>query len=162
MDRHDFDHDAPEDYIPPTNREVRAMDQSWFIAPPYAWRHPVTARHGWQPQTDLLTFGQYVKRARYLAGMSQDEAEKASGVDQGSISRLERGLAPAMKVERIVKLASGIGSAFPLGFCPHQHWCPWQPASPARHFEPQAEDPEETREALRILYGLARADDEDD
>src|SRR3954447_10489576 len=94
---------------PATDRELRAADRSWFIAPPYGWDHPITGRGGWQPEPLLLAFGQYVKRARYLAEMSQVELSRKSGVDQGAISRLERALAPAMKIENVVRLGDAIG-----------------------------------------------------
>ena len=46
----------------------------------FSWRHPVTGRHGWQPDPDLLAFGQYLKRARYLARVTQERLEELSGV----------------------------------------------------------------------------------
>jgi transcriptional regulator with XRE-family HTH domain len=72
----------------------------------------------------------YVKRARYLAGMTQRELARRSGVDQGLISRLERALAPATKVEKLVRISEALGRSFPLGYCPHGHGCPWQAAPP--------------------------------
>ena len=147
----------PEDYVPPTHRQIQAVDRSWFVTPPREWLHPVAGRYGWQPDQGLLTFGQYVRRSRYLAGMSQVQLAKASGVEQGSISRLERGLAPAMKVERVVKLAAAMGRDFPLGCCPHEHWCPLQPAPKLPQQPP--EDPDLSRDALRVLYGLATVDE---
>lgn len=148
----------PEDYESPTNRELQAADRSWFVPPPYGWRHPVTARHGWQPDPLLLAFGQYVKRSRYLARMSQDQLAARSGVDQGQISRVERALAPAMKAERLVRLAKAMGRAFPLGYCPHEHWCQWQPA-PERAPEPLYRP--KTWEEFQIMYGLRRPSDID-
>jgi len=139
-----------DDYEPPTDRQVRALDRSWFIAPPYGWIHPVTRRHGWQPDPLLLAFGQYVKRARYFSDLSQTELAKASDVDQGAISRLERALAPAMKIERVVKLAGAMGRAFPLGYCPHEHWCQWQRA-PDKAPEPPRRL---TWDEMQIAYGL--------
>lgn len=147
------DREESEVYVPPSQRQIQAVDRSWFVTPPRDWLHPVTGRYGWQPDQALLTFGRYVRRSRYLAGMSQVQVAAASGVEQGSISRLERGLAPAMKVERVVRLAAAIGRDFPLGFCPHEHWCPLQPAP--RLPEQGREDPEQARDALRVLYGLA-------
>jgi transcriptional regulator with XRE-family HTH domain len=118
----------PDDYDPPPHRQILATAPSWFIPPPHGWRHPVTGRFGWQPEPLLVAFGQYVKRARYLANLSQRELARKSGVEQGAISRLERALAPATKVERIVHLGAAMGRKFPLGYCPHEHWCEWQPA----------------------------------
>lgn len=62
--------------------------------------------------------------------MSQTRLEEGSGVDQGLISRLERGLAPTTRVEKLVALSAALGRALPLGYCPHEHWCQWQPAPP--------------------------------
>jgi transcriptional regulator with XRE-family HTH domain len=139
-----------DEYDAPTHRQVEASDRSWFIAPPYGWRHPVTGRRGWQPDPLLLAFGQYIKRARYLAGVSQVELSKLSGVDQGALSRLERALAPAMKVERLVKLSAALGRMLPLGYCPHEHWCQWQRA-PERAPDPP---PRPTWEEFQVLHGL--------
>jgi transcriptional regulator with XRE-family HTH domain len=120
-------HDG-SDYVPPDHRQLMASTQSFFIPPPHGWRHPVTGRLGWQPDPLLLAFGQYVKRSRYLAGKTQRQLSGDSDVDQGQISRLERALAPAMGVDRLVRLSGALGRVFPLGYCPHEHWCQWQPA----------------------------------
>jgi len=157
FDKTDGEGGAPDADDPQTNRELEASERSWFISPPHGWIHQVTGRHGWQPDPLLLAFGQYVKRSRYLAQMSQVELARLSGVDQGAISRLERALAPAMKVERIVRLSKAMGRVFPLGYCPHEHWCQWQPAperppQPRRHLTP---------EELHIVFGLEVAKPED-
>jgi len=137
------------------NRELQASERSWFIPPPHGWRHPVTGRKGWQPDPLLLAFGQYVKRSRYLALMSQTQLAQASGVDQGAISRLERALAPAMNIDRVVQLAAAMGRAFPLGYCPHEHWCQWQRAPDRAPDPPRRLTPEKAH----ILYGLTPAGD---
>lgn len=124
------DRDPEGDYEPPAHKQVLAAAPSWFVPPPYGWRHPVTGRRGWQPDPLLIAFGQYVKRGRYLANMTQRRLAAESGVDQGQISRLERALSPWTKVERLVKLSEVLGRALPLGYCPHEHWCSWQPAPP--------------------------------
>jgi transcriptional regulator with XRE-family HTH domain len=116
------------EYVPPDHRQLMASTQSFFIPPPHGWRHLVTGRLGWQPDPLLLAFGQYVKRSRYLACQTQRRLSDESGVDQGQISRLERALAPAMRVDRLVRLSGVLGRVFPLGYCPHEHWCQWQPA----------------------------------
>ena len=46
------------------------------------------------------------------------------------VSRAERGLAPAMGVGRLVRLCDALGRLFPLGACPHDHECAWQPIKP--------------------------------
>ncbi len=120
----------PDRYVPPDQRQLLASVPSWFIPPPYGWRHPVSGRHGWLSDPQLLAFGQYVKRGRYLAKKTQQQLARESGVEQGQISRVERALAPAMRVDRLVSLGGALGRAFPLGFCPHEHACPWQPAPP--------------------------------
>jgi transcriptional regulator with XRE-family HTH domain len=116
------------EYQPPPHKQILAAAPSWFIPPPYGWRHPVTGRFGWQPDPLLIAFGQYVKRSRYLADLTQRRLAELSGVEQGQISRLERALSPWTKVERLVKLSDAMGRSFPLGYCPHEHWCAWQPA----------------------------------
>jgi len=115
-------------YEPPTDKALIASAPSFFIPPPFGWRHPATQRAGWLPRFPLIAFGMYVKRARYLANMTQRELARQSGLDQGVISRLERALAPWMKVEHVVKLSGVLGQMLPLGYCPHHHPCAWQPA----------------------------------
>jgi transcriptional regulator with XRE-family HTH domain len=146
----------PED-DQPTNRQIQAGDKSWFIPPPHGWIHPVTGRQGWQPDSLLLAFGQYVKRSRYMADLTQVELAKLAEIDQGAISRLERALAPAMRVERLVKLGAAMGRAFPLGYCPHEHWCQWQRA-PDRAPDPP---PRPSWEEMQVLYGLRSSSTED-
>jgi transcriptional regulator with XRE-family HTH domain len=75
------------------------------------------------PEVTLL--GQYVRRSRYYAEKSQSRLSGESGVTQSMISRLERGVAPGMRVDRLVALASSLGRVFPLGYCPHNHECAW-------------------------------------
>ena len=122
--------ETPAEYVPPPHKAILASAPSFFIPPPFGWRHPVTNRRGWQPELELIAFGMYLKRARYLANVTQHRLEEVSGVDQGQISRLERALAPWTKVEDLVKISSALGRSFPLGYCPHEHWCAWQPAPP--------------------------------
>jgi transcriptional regulator with XRE-family HTH domain len=110
-----------------TDRE-KPSTPSFFIPPTFPWAEQVTGRKGYQPSYEELAFGMYVKRARYIARCTQTRLEELSGVDQGRISRLERGLSPTTRVEHLVPIASVLGRAFPLGYCPHEHWCEWQPA----------------------------------
>jgi transcriptional regulator with XRE-family HTH domain len=162
MDDHDrldrnSDLDRTDDldgYVPPDHRQLMASTPSFFIPPPYGWRHPVTGRLRWQPDPHLLAFGQYVKRSRYLARMTQRQLSDESGVDQGQISRLERALAPSMRVDRVVKLSGTLGRSFPLGYCPHQHWCHWQPAPSTPKSDPldQLSDADKAK-YLEILLG---------
>lgn len=78
----------------------------------------------------LVLLGSAIRRARRELGLSQDELERLSGVDQTTISRLERGLAPKTPSHRLVWLGIVLGRSLPLGACPHDHACPWQPAEP--------------------------------
>jgi transcriptional regulator with XRE-family HTH domain len=119
-----------EDYEAPPHRAILASAPSFFIPPPFGWRHPITGKKGWQPSFELIAFGMYLKRARYPASITQARLAKLSGVDQGQISRLERALAPWTRTEHLVLIGKALGRALPLGFCPHDHWCEWQPAPP--------------------------------
>ena len=93
---------------------------------PPGWRHPVTGRK--QPRDDpaLEQLGIYVRRARYIAGMSQQKVAVAAGINQAVVSRLERALAPSMNVERLAWIEQAMNGAFPLGYCPHDHPCRWR------------------------------------
>jgi transcriptional regulator with XRE-family HTH domain len=120
-----------EDLPVPSFRQIQAGSSSFFIVPPWGWRHPIAGANGWAVDPALLAFGQYVKRARYLANLSQQRLEAASGVDQGLISRIERAKAPWARTERLVALSEVLGRNLPLGYCPHEHPCMWQPAPKA-------------------------------
>jgi transcriptional regulator with XRE-family HTH domain len=100
-----------------------------LAAPPNV-RHSVTGRHELQPPADLRQFGRYFSLARRRAGMSQQRLADRSGVSQSMVSRFERGLAPAMGVRYLVALSNVLGQLFPLGVCPHDHDCGWQPVKP--------------------------------
>ncbi len=78
----------------------------------------------------LVLLGSAIRRARRELGLSQDQLERLSGVDQTTISRLERGLAPKTPAHRLVWLGMVLGRSLPLGACPHAHECPWQPLEP--------------------------------
>jgi transcriptional regulator with XRE-family HTH domain len=74
----------------------------------------------------MQRLGLLVLAGRQRMGVSQRSLEWRSGVDQTAISRLERGLAPRMSVERLTAISDTLGTAFPLGYCPHDHVCVWQ------------------------------------
>ncbi len=78
----------------------------------------------------LVLLGSAIRRARHELGLSQDRLEQLSGIDQSTISRLERGLAPKTPVHRLVSLGIVLRSSLALGFCPHDHPCAWQPTEP--------------------------------
>jgi transcriptional regulator with XRE-family HTH domain len=52
----------------------------------------------------LTWIGDAVKRARHARGLSQHALARQCGVDQGTISRLERGLAPGMRIESLARI----------------------------------------------------------
>ena len=94
-----------------------------------------SAAHGASQRSSRVsaTSAQRIRSARRRIAISQMELENRTGVDQTSISRLERGVAPRFPVEKLVRLGRAIGSDLPLGFCPHEHDCAWQaPVRPQR------------------------------
>ena len=107
--------------------ELDLSDLDFSSDPPPGWRHPVTGRRSWEPSPEILRFGRYVRRARYFVRISQDDLAWKADISQSMVSRLERGLAPAMGIDRLVRLGGALGNNLPLGFCPHTHLCPWQP-----------------------------------
>src|SRR5688572_2263392 len=90
------------------------------------WFH---RRVGWHARLDdrdpLVRFGRNLRRARQIAGISQQRLADLSGVSQSVISRLERAKAPMVGLERLLMLERVLGSAWPLGECPHDHSCIW-------------------------------------
>ena len=53
--------------------------------------------------------GERVRRQRQALGMTQDQLEAASGVPQGSISRIERGTAESIQAHTLVGFARALG-----------------------------------------------------
>jgi hypothetical protein len=92
--------------------------------------------HSMNPATRraLEALGLAVRHARGQTGLSQMSLEGWSGVDQTTISRFERGLAPSLSAVKLVDLSLGLRGALPLGECPHDHVCRWHrtDASPQR------------------------------
>jgi DNA-binding XRE family transcriptional regulator len=78
----------------------------------------------------LRQLGEAVRQARRDHGLSQVALARLGGVSQSSISRLERGLAPQAPMHRIVTLGLVLGRVLPLGRCPHDHECRWNPHQP--------------------------------
>ena len=64
--------------------------------------HPATARL-------LRTVGFLGRNLRVAEGLSQRELERLSGVDQTTISRFERGLAPGLRLERVATIMAVLG-----------------------------------------------------
>lgn len=120
-------HERPP--LPPPAPRIGTFFVQAGGAPP-GWRHPATDRRPPEPDPLLEEFGHYVRRARYLVLMSQQILADETGVAQSQISRLERGFAPGLGLIGLLSLGQGIGRALPLGFCPHDHTCAWQPIKP--------------------------------
>ena len=53
--------------------------------------------------------GERVQRRRKMLGMTQDQLEAASGVPQGSISRIERGVAETIQAATLLRFAQALG-----------------------------------------------------
>jgi hypothetical protein len=85
------------------------------------------SRHDpWDP-TRLEVFGAFLRRGRQCAGLSQQRLANLAGVSQTLISRLERGKAAHVGLDRILAIQTVLGGCFPLGVCPHDHSCIWRP-----------------------------------
>lgn len=82
--------------------------------------------------------------------ISQDRLARAARVSQTMISRAERALAPAMGLDPLTRLGRVLGRSLPLGVCPHDHDCAWQP------IEPQKRVPGETERLIRFLLTGSR------
>ena len=54
----------------------------------------------------LVMLGQAVRRARTRSPLSQRDLEALSGVDQTAISRMERGVAPGMGLDKFARVAA--------------------------------------------------------
>jgi transcriptional regulator with XRE-family HTH domain len=78
----------------------------------------------------MHALGQYVRRSRSFIRFSQRTLSDRTGVSQSKIARLELGRAGGLRTEDLVAVAGGLGQAFPLGFCPHNHRCLWLPIKP--------------------------------
>jgi transcriptional regulator with XRE-family HTH domain len=71
----------------------------------------------------LAILGRAVGMARRDRAWTQRELEERSGVDQTTISRIERGRIRGTELIRFAWIAWALGDALPLGGCPHQHRC---------------------------------------
>jgi transcriptional regulator with XRE-family HTH domain len=96
----------------------------------------------------LAVVGRYLRRSRRYLGMTQMQLAAQSGLSQSMISRAERGVAPAVKLERFLALCVALGRLFPLGACPHDHDCAWKPIRPV-----QVPTADEFRRWLEITAG---------
>jgi hypothetical protein len=68
--------------------------------PPSPFYRPVTR----EVRLGLLSLGQLVYDGRRRLYLSQDALERASGLDQTVISRLERGLLLSLRLERLARV----------------------------------------------------------
>lgn len=133
-----------------TRYELRRLaDEAWErdkTTARVAIHHPgehadeITGRKALFPDPALVEFGHDLRRARHIAQLSQKRVAELSGLSQSTISRLERALAPSVGIDRLVMLGHALGRALPLGICPHEHDCPWQPppAPPTKEMRVEA------------------------
>ncbi len=63
----------------------------------------------------LKRIGRGIAAARRAHGLSQLQLEQLSGVDQTTISRLEHGLAPGIRLERLARIAAALPRSRLLG-----------------------------------------------
>lgn len=61
----------------------------------------------------LKQIGANVERIRKSDRLSQKEAAELSGIDQSTLSRIERGNYPGLDFEHVVKLSRGLGCSLP-------------------------------------------------
>lgn len=100
------------------------------LRPGRDFHHPVTGRRELGPDPRLVLIGRYLRRARRYSQKSQQRVADETGVTQSMVSRAERGLAPGMGFARFVSMCEALDRLFPLGTCPHEHECAWQPIKP--------------------------------
>ncbi len=86
---------------------------------------PYQRPDGKRDQGLLRRFGTELRRCRIYSGLSQVELAKQSGVSQSTISRIERGKASSASLLKLVRMSDVLGHGFPLAYCPHPHFCPW-------------------------------------
>ena len=55
-----------------------------------------------------VALGQAIQRARMSQLLSQEALEARSEIDQSTISRLERGLAPGLRLDRLAQVLAGL------------------------------------------------------
>jgi len=71
----------------------------------------------------LRSIGEQVRTDRYARRWSQAQLGRASGLSQSSISRLEHGVAPSLRLERCARILAVLKSGRALG--------PWIPMAEA-------------------------------
>ena len=101
-------------------------------------------------------------------GLEPGAAGGEVGVSQSVISRFERGLAPGMTTDKLLRLSEALGGRFPIGSCPHphRHSCLWPKIEPVdyehppakREYRPLAPEPRGPhRRELEIALRMERA-----
>ena len=55
-----------------------------------------------------VALGRAIQRARMSQLLSQEALEARSKIDQSTISRLERGLAPGLRLDRLAQVLAGL------------------------------------------------------
>jgi transcriptional regulator with XRE-family HTH domain len=101
-------------------------------------RNADTGRQQLAVDPTLRVIGRYLRRSRRYLGKTQQQLADSVGLSQSMVSRAERGVAPAMRLERLLLLCTALGRLFPIGSCPHDHDCAWQPIRPAEPPDPAA------------------------
>lgn len=127
---------------------VRVPDH-FALQPEPRFHDADSGRRELMPDAPLLLIGRYFRRSRAYAGISQAQLAGMASVSQSMVSRLERARAPAMAFERFVDMGLVLGRLFPLGVCPHDHRCGWQPVPP----RPDEPDPDAFLERLLRYAG---------
>ena len=87
------DHKTVRAYVRGELPVTRRLDSR--NTPRISGRHengPMPPRIDLPQNPDLLVFGRFVRTCRIYLGMSQEEYGRRVGLDQGSMSRLERGV----------------------------------------------------------------------
>lgn len=107
-------------------RVVQPLD---LLPAPQFYDHD-SGRRELVPDAPLIHIGRYFRRSRAYAGISQMQLAGKANVSQSMVSRVERARAPGMAFERFVDMCLALGRMFPLGVCPHDHRCGWQPIQP--------------------------------
>lgn len=100
--------------------------------------------------TEPVALGRYLRRSRRYTEQTQRAMSAAAGVSQTMVSRLERGKAPMTPLQNFLQVGSALGRLFPLGCCPHDHVCAWQPI---RLPEPRSSDAQRYIDKLRREAG---------
>ena len=111
-----------------------------LVLPTPFFKRDSWGRYEVRPDPRAIAFGDCVRRARRMAGCSQQRLADVSGISQSVISRLERGKAPGVSLERLIVLCDTLGRYMPLGFCPHEHECSWPRIMPVAYDHPAPRD----------------------